>query len=126
MTRSPFLPTAPQLNVLLTVGFLSLGYALYLRYLVIEQSAVGLACEAGLSTWLCLTRRVVIALFTYYVFGATAVAAAVLHLLRPSLLLLLIGVAAAGLGIVLYNVGLATLAVALLILALARPKSAPA
>src|SRR5215217_4040744 len=42
-----FLPTARQTNLLLLVGFLSFGYALYLRYLVIEQSTVGLACEAG-------------------------------------------------------------------------------
>lgn len=122
MTRQPFLPTARQLNVVLTVGFVSLGYALYLRYLVIEQSAVGLACETGLSTWLCLSRSVVLVLFPYNVFGAVALATAVLNLLRPSLPLLLVSLAAAGFGIVLYNVSAASLAVALLILALARPQ----
>jgi|SRR5215510_11141468 len=119
-----FLPTARQINVVLIVGFLSLGYALYFRYLVIEQSSVGLACEAGLSTWLCLTRRIVIALFGHSAFGIAAMAAAVLNLIRPSLLLFALGLAAAGFGLVLYNGGLSGLAVPLLILSLARPAPA--
>ena len=120
----PFLPTAGQTNVLLIVGFLSVGYALYLRYVVIEQSSVSLPCEAGLATWLCLTRRVAIALFGHSVFGIAALAAAVLNLIRPNVLLLAIGLGAAGFGIVLYNVGLSALAVALLMLSLARPAPA--
>jgi len=119
-----FLPTARQTNVLLIVGFLSLGYALYLRYVVIEQSSVSLPCEAGLGTWLCLTRRVVITLFSHSVFGIAALAAAVLNLIRPAWLLLALGVGAAGFGIALYNVGLSALAVALLMLSLARPAPA--
>jgi hypothetical protein len=124
MTRRPFLPTARQTNVLLTVGFLALGYALYLRYLVIEQPTVGIPCEAGLATWLCLTRRVTIALFSSSVFGAIALGAAVLNFVRPSLKLFLIGLAAAAFGIVLYNVAASSLAVALLILSFARPRPA--
>jgi hypothetical protein len=124
MTRRPFLPTARQLNVLLIVGFVALGYALYLRYLVIEQSTVGLPCEAGLATWLCLTRKVTIASFNYNVFGAVALGAAVLHFIRPSLTLFTVGLAAAAFGIVLYNVAASSLAVALLILSFARPQGA--
>jgi hypothetical protein len=116
-----FLPTARQLNVLLIVGFLSIGYALYLRYLVIEQSTVGLACEAGLRTWLCFTRKTVIALFNHSVFGVGALAAALINLVRPSIMMLALGLAAAGFGIVLYNLGLSALALPLLILSLARP-----
>ena len=119
-----FLPTARQLNVLLIVGFLCVGYAVYLRYLVIEQSTVGLACEAGLRTWLCLTRKVVIALFNYSAFGIAALAAALINLMRPSILLLALGLAAGGFGIVLYNVGLSALAIPLLMLSLARPAPA--
>ena len=122
--RRPFLPTARQTNVLLVVGFLALGYALYLRYLVIEQSTVGLACEAGLSTWLCLTRKVTIVLFNNNIFGGIALGAATLNFIRPSLVLCTIGLAAAAFGIVLYNVALSSLAVALLILSLARPRAA--
>jgi hypothetical protein len=121
-----FLPTARQTNWLVIVGFLSLGYALYLRYLVYEQSAVGLACGAGLQTWLCLSRRVAASLFTHSVFGWAALAASVLNLIRPHLLLFAVGIAAAGMGIVLYNVMLSALAVALLILSLARPVPAEA
>ncbi|MPZ59526.1 MAG: hypothetical protein GEU91_24220 [Rhizobiales bacterium] len=116
-----FLPSARQINWLLIVGFLTLGYALYLRYLVVEQPAVGLACEGGLQTWLCATRRLAIILFTHSVFGWLALAAGVLNLIRPQLVLFAIGVAAAGFGIVLYNVALSAVAVALLILSLARP-----
>ena len=116
-----FVPTARQTNVLLIVGFLSLGYALYLRYLVIEQSTVGLACDAGLETWLCRTRTIVTTLFRHSVFGIAALAAAGLNLIRPSVMLLALGLAAGGFGIVLYNVGLSALAIALLMLSLARP-----
>ena len=119
MTRL-FIPSARQTNVLLIVGFLSLGYAMYLRYLVIEQSSVALACDAGLNTWLCLARKVATGLFGHSVFGGAAVLAAVINLIRPSIVLLALGLAAAAFGIVLYNAGLAALAAALLILSLAR------
>lgn len=116
-----FLPSARQTNWLLIAGFLALGYAMYLRYLAVEQPSVGLACEAGLQTWLCSMRRLAIALFTHSVFGWVALAAAVLNLIRPHLLLFALGTIAAGFGIVLYNVALSAFAVALLILSLARP-----
>jgi hypothetical protein len=119
--RPLFMPTARQTNWLIAAGLLSVGYALYLRYLAIELSSVGLACQAGLPTWLCLTRKVIIALFTNSVFGIVAIAAALLNLIRPSLVLFGLGLIAAGFGIVLYNVGLSALAVGLLILSLARP-----
>jgi hypothetical protein len=115
-----FLPNARATNLLLVGGFVSLGYALYLRYLVIEQSTIGLACEAGLDTWLCLTRKIVMPLFKYSVFGGLAFALALLNLLRPSLVLFAVALAVSGVGVVLYNVGLSALAVALLILSLAR------
>jgi hypothetical protein len=115
-----FLPSARATNVLLIVGFSALGYALYMRYLAIEQSAVGLACGAGLDTWLCFSRRIAIALFTNSVFGITALAIAALNLLRPSLLLFALALAAACFGIVLYNIALSALAVGLLVLSFAR------
>jgi hypothetical protein len=120
-----FLPSARATNGLLIVGFCSLGYALYLRYLVIELSSVGLACEAGLNTWLCFSRRIAIALFTYSVFGAVAMIAAVLNLLRPSLVFFAVGLAAAAFGIVLYNVAWSGLAVGLLVVSFARRAPEP-
>jgi hypothetical protein len=121
-SRPLFMPTPRQTNWLIAAGLLSVGYALYLRYLAIELSSVGLACQAGLQTWLCFTRKIVIALFSNSVFGFVALAAALLNLLRPSLALLGLGLVAAGFGIVLYNVGLSALAVGLLVLSLARPR----
>lgn len=121
MPERLFAPSARQLNVLITVGLLSLGYAMYLRYLVIEFTQVGLACQAGLDTWLCLTRKVAIALFQNSVFGTIALGAALINVIRPSVAVLTIGLSAAAFGIVLYNTGLSALAAALFILSLARP-----
>jgi hypothetical protein len=119
-----FLPTARQTNWLLLIALLSLGEALYLRYLAIEYPQVSLACQAGLDTWLCATFRLVIVLFNHSVFGWVALAAAVLNLLRPSIALVSIGLAAAAFGLVLHNANLAGIATALLILSLARPAPA--
>jgi hypothetical protein len=124
MLRPLFLPTARQTNWLLVIAFLSVGYALYLRYTAIEVPVVALACQAGLDTWLCLARKTATALFQHSVFGAIAVGAALLNLLRPSIVLVAVALAAGGLGIVLYNVTLSAFAVALLLLSLARPAPA--
>ena len=120
-----FLPSARATNWLLIVGFCSLGYALYMRYLAIEQSSVGLACATGLDTWLCASRRVVIALFEHSAFGWAAVAVAALNLLRPSLILFAFALATACLGVVLYNSGLSALAFGLLALSFARREPEP-
>jgi hypothetical protein len=120
-----FLPSARQVNWLLAIGFLAVGEALYLRYLAIEYAPVALACQAGLDTWLCATFRLTIALFNHSAFGFLAVIAAALNLLRPSIGLVAVGLAAAGFGLVLHNANLAGLAVALLILSLARPAPTP-
>ena len=94
--RPLFRPTARQLNWLLVIGFLALGQALYLRYLAIENGTVSLACQAGLDTWLCRTFRLTIVLFNHGAFGAVALAIALLNLVRPSLLLVAVALAAVG------------------------------
>ena len=115
-----FLPSARATNWLLIVGFCSIGYALYMRYLAVEQSTVGLACQAGLNTWLCLMRQMTIVLFTYSVFGWFALIVAALNFMRPSLVLFAVALAAACCGVVLYNVGPSSLAAGLLVISLAR------
>ena len=120
-----FFPTPRQTNWLLVIGFLAFGEALYLRYLAIEYAPVALACQAGLKTWLCATFRLVIALFNHSVFGWVALGAALLNLLRPSILLVAITLAAAGFGLVLHNADLSGLAAALLVISLARPAPVP-
>jgi hypothetical protein len=125
MPTKLFLPSARATNGLLIVGFLSIGYALYLRYTALEQSSVGLACDAGLGTWLCTSRRIAALLFQHSVFGIAALAVAALNLLRPSLVLFAVALSLACLGIVLYNINLSALAAGLLILSLARRAPEP-
>jgi hypothetical protein len=124
--KSPFRLTPYQVQWLLVVGFVTVGYALYLRYLAIELSTVALACDAGLPTMLCKTRILVTYLFRHSVFGIVALIIATLHLIRPSIVLLTGGLIAAGSGIVLYNIGLSGIAIGLLILGFARPAPATA
>lgn len=120
-----FLPNARATNWLLIVGFCSIGFALYMRYLAVEQSTVGLACQAELNTWLCFTRQITIVLFTYSVFGWFALIVAALNFIRPSLVLFSIALAATCCGVVLYNVGLSSLAAGLLVVSLSRRAPEP-
>jgi hypothetical protein len=126
MKKAPFRLTPYQVQWLMVVGFITVGYALYLRYLAIEFSQVALACDAGLQTVLCKMRLLATALFKNSVFGIVALVIATLHLMRPSIVLLTGGLIAAGFGIVLYNVALSGLAIGLLILGFARPAPATA
>lgn len=122
--RPLFLPTARQTNWLLIVAFLCLGEAMYLRYMVMENSTMSLACQGGLNTWLCSTFRLTTALYPHQAFGGVALALALLNLLRPSIILVAVALAAAAFGIVLHNADLAALAAGVLILSLARPAPA--
>jgi hypothetical protein len=126
MKKHPFRPTPLQVQWLLVVGFSTVGYALYIRYLAIEFSPVALACQAGLQTALCTTRLVMTSLFKHSVFGGAALVVAALHLLRPSIVTLTAGLIVAGFGIVLYNIELSGIAIGLLILGFARPAPATA
>jgi hypothetical protein len=122
--QTSFLPTARQTNWLLIVGFLAVGEALYLRYMAIEFAPVSLDCQGGSPTWLCRTFRLVIVLYNHGVFGWVGVATALLNLVRPSIVLMTLALAAIGFGLVLHNTDLAGLAAAILMLSLARPAPA--
>lgn len=126
MTKKPFRLTPYQVQFLIVVGFVTVGWALYVRYLAVEFSQVALACDAGLQTMICKARSVTTSLFKNSVFGIVALVIATLNLMRPSIVLLTLGVVAAGLGIVLYNIVLSGLAIGLLILGFARPAPATA
>jgi hypothetical protein len=119
--RGLFRPTGRQWAVVVPVGLLALGCAFYMRYGVIQNTPTGLACDAGLASLLCRTRSATIVTYQYGGFGALAFIAAAINLWRPHVALFVIGMIAAALGIVLYNVALSGLAIALLILSLARP-----
>jgi hypothetical protein len=120
-----FQPTSIQTHALIAVGFLSVGYALYLRYMIIENVQVGLNCDTGLATWACLSRKVGLTLDEGGALGWAALAAAALTLLRPHVILFALTLAVTGMGLVLHNAGLAGLAAGLLALSLARPARAP-
>jgi hypothetical protein len=124
MTKRPFTLTPYQVQWIMLVGFASVGIALYVRYLGIELPKTALACDAGLPTLLCQMRSLANVLHRQEVFGIAAIVVAVLHLIRPSIVLLTAGVAAAGLGLVLFNTTLAGIAAAMLILGFARPAPA--
>lgn len=126
MRQHLFLPTARQTNGLLTVGFLAVGQALYIRYMAIENLNTELACQAGLQSWLCTAFRISIVFFNHEVFGWAALGLALLNLIRPSVALIALALAAAGFGIVLHNADLSALAAGVLILSLARPAPASA
>ncbi len=126
MKKTPFRLTPYQVQFLLIVGFITVGYALYLRYLAVEFSTTALACDAGLQSMLCKARTLASSLFKNSVFGIVALIIATLNLMRPSIVLLTGGLIAAGLGIVLYNITLSGLAIGLLILGFARPAPATA
>jgi hypothetical protein len=126
MTKPPFRLSPYQVQFLMVIGFVTVGYALYVRYLAVEFSNVALACDAGMQTMLCKARALSTVLFKNSVFGITALVIAVLNLTRPSIVLLTVGLIAAGLGIVLYNIVLSGLAIGLFILGFARPAPATA
>lgn len=126
MTQRPLFVPAPRAgNVLTALGLVALGWGLYVRFMLVEASNVGLACQAGLPTAGCQVRAIAVALFDNNVFGAIALGAAVLHLIRPHALLLGVTLLAAGPGIVLYNTTLSAFALALVMLGFARPARAP-
>ncbi len=125
MRRPLFLPTARQTNWLLIVAFLAVGQALYIRYMAIENLNTELACQAGLQTWLCTAFRISIVFYNREIFGWAALGIALLNLIRPSIVLTALALAAAGFGIVLHNADLSALAAGVLILSLARPAPAP-
>src|SRR6476619_8193726 len=103
MSRPLFRPNRRQAACLAALALAALTYGFVMRYRVIEQSAVGIACEAGGAHWLCANRRTAIALFTPQVFGIVALGAAMLNLLRRSVVFWGLLLLSSGVGNVLYN-----------------------
>ena len=91
----------------------------------IENASASLACQAGLNTWLCGTFRLAILLFNHHGVRRGRARRGLLNLLRPSIVLVALALAAAAFGLVLHNADLSALAAGVLILSLARPAPAP-
>ena len=115
-----FMPSLREAAVIVAAVMGALGAAFYLRYGIIQNTPIGLACEAGEKSLICTVRLQVIFLFIRDVFGWTAIVAATIQLLRPNVWAFGPGLVSAAMGLVLYNTRLSALAVALLLLSLAR------
>jgi hypothetical protein len=115
-----FAPPLRALAIILPLATGALASALYLRYGIIQNTPIGLACEAGEESVTCTLRLAVIHLFACGLFGWTALITALIQLWRPNTLAFSIGLITACFGLVLYNTRLSALAVALLVLSLAR------
>lgn len=122
--RPSFRPGRIAALALIGLSAASLGLAIYVRYWLVEPASVGLVCDAGAMTPVCIFRRTFIGIFVWNGFGGAALVATTLALLRPSSLLVGASLIAGFLGVVLYNTQLSALALALLPLVLARPAPA--
>lgn len=125
MGRELFRPTPRQIAVLAVTGGCALGFALAMRYLAIENTPLGLACDAGDPGVVCALRRSVLIVSQASAFGAMGLVAALLNLARPSIVLSLPALACASMGLVLYNSSPSAVAIACLALSLARPLPEP-
>ena len=118
---SLFRPSGRAALILSLLAIAAVSFALYLRYSIIQNTPIGLACEAGeqsLHLYGAGSRRSTSSCRS--IFGWTAVAAALLQLWRPNVVVFGIGLISAAFGLVLYNTRLSALAVALLVLSFAR------
>jgi hypothetical protein len=118
--RGTYHPGKKGALALLGVAAAAFALAAYIRYGMVEPSSVGLECDTGVNSTLCIVRRVFVNLFTLSAFGIGALAAALLALLRPATLIVAVALALGIQGSVLYNTGLSAVALSLLPLVLAR------
>lgn len=123
--RSSFRPGRLATAALFVAAASALGLAVYMRYWIVEPAAVGLVCDKGAMTSVCIVRRVFVGIFTWNGFGAAALVATALALLRPASLLVGAALIFGLIGVVNYNTQLSALALALLPLVLARPAPEP-
>jgi hypothetical protein len=118
-----FVPSRRETVILVALVAATLALALFLRYSIIQNSTIGLACEAGEDSFTCTIRLAVILLFVRNMFGWAALIAAVVQLWRPNIVTFGVSLISIAFGIVLYNTRLSALAIALLVLSLARMPS---
>lgn len=98
----------------------ALGAALYLRYGLIENTPVGLACQEGAAPWYCGPRLSLILFNLAAGWSYAALIGAGLALVFRWRLALALGLAAGAMGLVLYNAGPAGAGLILTLAALLR------
>jgi hypothetical protein len=116
-----FLPSRRAGFVLAGLSIAALSTALFVRYGIIQNSVIGVACESGEVSLICKIRLAVILMFIQDLFGWMAIITAGVQLWRPNTVAFGTSLIFALLGLVLYNTRASALAVALLVLSLARP-----
>jgi hypothetical protein len=120
-----FLPTPRETNLLVVLGCAALGCGLYLRHMIVDSSALELACAAGLPRASCILRRAVIDFHEMELFGGVALVAAIVHFVNPRLIPFAIAMCAAILGLLLANNELSAIAIGGLVVSFARPVRHP-
>jgi len=118
----------PSLAVALAAFGLALGVAYLLRFLLVENQAVAVACAARGTGLDCVLLESMVFTFHSLILGWFALAAALLALALPRLWTFLLALVPAAFALVLYNVELGATAVTLCLLATARgaARTAPA
>lgn len=116
-----FLPTPRESNILIVLGFAAAGAAIYLRYAVTDSAALASACASGSVRASCWIRRFIGEFSDLQLFGGAALIAAVLHFLRPRVAVFACALTTATFGLFLGNPEASAFALALVILAFARP-----
>lgn len=106
--------------ILLLAFALSLGLAYGLRFALVEDQGVALACAESAESLGCLLRETAIFSFHTLLLGGLALAGAVLALALPRFWSFLLALVPAAFALVLYNVELGAGAVTLCLLATAR------
>jgi hypothetical protein len=120
--RRPWLPSRRAAATIAVLGLSALGTALFLRFAIIQNAEIGVACEAREESLTCTVRLAVIMLFVRGAFGWGALIAAAISLWRPNVVAFGAGILLSTFGLVLYNTRMSALAAALLVLSLARPR----
>ncbi len=118
--HSLFRPGPRSLNWLIPLGLCTLGWAMYMRYMMVEPALVRLACDAGLASAGCYARSAVMVLMEWSVFGGVALVAALVHFIAPSLAAFAVALVFSACALVFHNEIAGALAVMLLILSFAR------
>jgi hypothetical protein len=107
------------LTLLFAFG-LSVGIAYGLRFALVENEDVAVACAAGSEGVGCLVREIAIFTFHHLLLGGLALAGGLLALAYPRRWTMLLALVPAAFGLVLYNVEMAATAVMLCLFATAR------
>jgi hypothetical protein len=111
---------SPVLRRAFLLGALALAAGAVLRYHVIEPRPIGQMCGGVGTPWWCPLRTGLIKAHEWYIYGGAAIALAGVGWWRSDARWAMAGLAAAGLGLVLYNTEVAAVGLLAALLKLTR------